>query len=109
MGTETSSGSDYLKFAKVLTENYFAAVALDNKPEKGERKMADEFLVLLNEHLEGTGSPGNLLFLTTLNQHALSLSPYNFDLTVAQAKLFTRLGMSLSFQDALAEMNLKSV
>ena len=35
-----------------MVNNYFEAVALDTKPEKGERKVADDFLVLLNEHTE---------------------------------------------------------
>ena len=29
-----------------------SAIKLDGKPEKGERKIADDFIVLLNEQLE---------------------------------------------------------
>jgi hypothetical protein len=32
-----------------LQSLYFSAVDLDGKPEKGERKIADDYIVLINE------------------------------------------------------------
>jgi hypothetical protein len=34
---------------KVLEESYFADIELDSKPEKGERKLADDWIILINE------------------------------------------------------------
>jgi hypothetical protein len=32
-----------------LQDFYFSAIQLDGKPEKGERKIADDFVILINE------------------------------------------------------------
>lgn len=40
------------EFTYVLAGEYHDSAILDGKPEKGERKIADDFLVLLNEHIE---------------------------------------------------------
>jgi hypothetical protein len=32
-----------------LQQAYQDAISLDNKPEKGERKLADDYIVLMNE------------------------------------------------------------
>ena len=60
-------------------------VELDGKPEKGERKMADDLVILINEVLEP-------LFLSQIDslvayrigllEFALEKSPYNFDIQV---------------------------
>ncbi len=99
---------------RTLQEEYLRASKLDGKPEKGERKVADDFIVLLNEQQqqEEPGKPQDLasmLYLASLNEFALMQSPYNFDINVAQVKLYDRLGMSLSFQAAHQELDLKGV
>jgi hypothetical protein len=32
-----------------LQDSYFSTIQLDGKPEKGERKIADDFVILINE------------------------------------------------------------
>lgn len=80
-----------------LQQLYEQACSLDGKPEKGERKLADDFVILINEQLD-KASVTDCLYLVALNEHALSLSPYNFDIKMWNLKLFDRLGMSLSWQ-----------
>jgi len=68
----------YLEFSK-----------LDGKPEKGERKIADDFVLILDEVLQEVASAEGRteatvsqvdLFRMGVLEHALSLSPYNFDI-----------------------------
>jgi len=64
-----------------LQESYFSAVQLDGKPEKGERKIADDFVILINEICNDENITESLrLNLVALNEYALQLSPYNFDI-----------------------------
>ena len=55
-------------------------MGLDSKPEKGERKIADDFIVLINEQAEGSKDTSDMLHLVSINESALQLSPYNFDI-----------------------------
>ena len=81
---------------------------LDGKPEKGERKAADDFLLLINE-VSNSNEVHEMLYLASLNEYALQLSPYNFDINMNQIKLYDKLGMSISYQTAHNELNLKGV
>ena len=91
-----------------LQQSYLQALELDSKPEKGERKIADDWIILINEQ-----SPRDtfqqLLYLASLNETALQLSPDNFDIQMWQVKIYDQLGMSISFLSAYYEINLKSV
>jgi hypothetical protein len=58
---------------------YHQGCELDSKPEKGERKVADDFVVLINEQSE-MSTTQELVYLACLNEYALRLSPYNFDI-----------------------------
>lgn len=62
-----------------LQEAYLACTGLDLKPEKGERKVCDDFVLLINEQ-SPKQTTDELLYLVTLNEVALQLSPYNFDI-----------------------------
>lgn len=55
---------------------------MDGKPEKGERKIADDFVVLINEMSieKGNLTDADRFQLISLNEYALKLSPYNFDI-----------------------------
>ena len=94
-----------------LQTHYFSSIDLDGKPEKGERKLADDFVVLINEICAENKDITDSwrVQLVSLNEYALHLSPYNFDIQMAQANLFDGLGMSVSFAQSLAELNLKGV
>lgn len=66
-----------------LQDEYFGAIGLDGKPEKGERKAADDFILMINEVLgdtEGTEISSNVLYRISLMEYAMELSPYNFDI-----------------------------
>lgn len=71
-----------------LLNMYLTYAKLDGKPEKGERKIADDFLLILDEVLaehvlksqdkEETSKID--IFRIGMLEHALSASPYNFDI-----------------------------
>jgi hypothetical protein len=59
---------------------------MDGKPEKGERKIADDLVLLINDILKPLNPSTNLnidevlLYRVGLLEYALELSPYNFDI-----------------------------
>lgn len=91
-----------------LQQSYLQALELDSKPEKGERKIADDWIILINEQ-SPRDTVQQLLYLASLNETALQLSPDNFDIQMWQVKIYDQLGMSISFLSAYYEINLKSV
>ena len=85
---------------------------MDGKPEKGERKVADDCVLLINEILESSSSSSmdaTVLFRMGLLEYALERSPYNFDISVALLKIYDEHGLSTSFNQHLHQMNLKGV
>ena len=65
--------------SKYLLSQYLEFAKLDGMPEKGERKIADDFVLILDELLQGKGQATDLFRIGVL-EHALSASPYNFDI-----------------------------
>lgn len=67
-----------------LTTQYFEFVELDDKPEKGERKMADEQVILIAEMIESylnkESSKDLQLYKICLLEIAYEYSNYNFDI-----------------------------
>ncbi len=55
---------------------------LDSKPEKGERKLADDLVILINEELDAkvASVDSTVLYRISLLEFALDRSPYNFDI-----------------------------
>ena len=45
---------DFKSTIQELYQVYQNSLSLDSKPEKGERKIADDFIVLINEQSEKT-------------------------------------------------------
>jgi hypothetical protein len=72
---------------KDLELKYNQAVSLDSRPEKGERKICDDFILLMNE-VSPKKTDKECLYLITVNSMALEKSPYNFDIVMWQVKLF---------------------
>lgn len=70
--------------------------------------MADDFVLLMNE-VSPKKSTHECLYLLAVNQHALNLSPYNFDIVMWQVKLYDELSMSVSFVQAYNDLGLKGV
>ena len=59
---------------------YLQYAKLDGRPEKGERKIADDFVLILDELLEGKQRQAVDLVRIGVLEHALAASPYNFDI-----------------------------
>lgn len=85
---------------------------MDSKPEKGERKLADDLIILINEIL----SPYYhrkidhvVLYRMGILEYALSISPYNFDIQMQLLKLYDSLGLSISLKQAFGSLNPKGV
>ena len=53
-----------------LQQSYLQALELDSKPEKGERKIADDWIILINEQ-SPHDTVQQLLYLASLNETAL--------------------------------------
>lgn len=56
---------------------------MDRKPEKGERKLADDLVLLINEILAPyfhRKVDHTVLYRMGIMEFALQLSPYNFDI-----------------------------
>eukprot|EP00347_Sterkiella_histriomuscorum_P023059 403336110 len=103
------------KLKEIVTqihEEYFRLVQLDGKPEKGERKLADDLVVVINELLEpldSTENDSNYLYRITLLEFALEKSPYNFDIALALLKIYDKQGLSTSFNQVVQSLGLKGV
>ena len=68
--------------SKEMIVEYMRILELDSKPEKGERKLADDLVILINEVLEKKNSELDsvVLYRIGLLEFALEKSPYNFDI-----------------------------
>jgi hypothetical protein len=55
---------------------------LDSKPEKGERKLADDLVILIDElmEIEPLDNHKAVIYRVGLMEYALERSPYNFDI-----------------------------
>ena len=55
---------------------------LDGKPEKGERKIADDYVILIDELMESVPleNAKAVIFRVGLMEYGLERSPYNFDI-----------------------------
>lgn len=75
-----------------LHEEYFLQGNVDGKPEKGERKIADEFILLINEILDerenSQGVDHWTLYRIGMLEYGLERSPYNFDIQYALVRLY---------------------
>lgn len=78
--------AEVLATIKPLLEQFQKYNVLDGKPEKGERKVADEMVLhiatIIEDHLNNSPEPMALLdvFKIILLEEAYSKSPYNFDI-----------------------------
>ena len=83
----------------LLQNDYADAIFLDGKPEKGERKAADDYVLMINELLDEDDSQvtPNVIYRIALMEYAMELSPYNFDIQLALSLLYDKVGLSVSF------------
>ena len=89
---------EIMTYVKKLHSEYIRMVELDGKPEKGERKLADDLPLLINEMLEKEKKEDLIMYRIGLLEYAIGKSPYNFDIQLQLLKLFDQLGLSASFQ-----------
>jgi hypothetical protein len=106
------------KLVQQLQDHYLSACKLDSKPLKGERKMADDFVLMASEVLqaeaekESASSPvldESVLYRVGLLEYALTLSPDNFDIQLDLAQIYDTYGLSMSFSQAHANLGMKGV
>lgn len=83
----------------LLQNEYADAIFLDGKPEKGERKAGDDYVLMINELLDEDDSQvtQNVIYRIALMEYAIELSPYNFDIQLALSLLYDKVGLSVSF------------
>ena len=94
---------------KLLQTLYFDNLKLDGKPEKGERKIADDFVLLIAELWFTHPNAEKELYCIGLLEYALRISPYNFDIQMALVRIYDRMGLTTSFAGAHKELDLKGV
>mmetsp|Transcript_15965 Transcript_15965/g.21674 ORF Transcript_15965/g.21674 Transcript_15965/m.21674 type:complete len:217 (-) Transcript_15965:1519-2169(-) len=104
--------------AERMLKQYLEFRTLDGKPEKGERKIADDFILLFDEVLEhsvGTEvrTDGHISELDLMRigvlEYALAQSPYNFDIQMALVKIYDSHGLCVQFRQALEGIGIKGV
>lgn len=100
-----------IETVKAIHAEYLKALELDSKPEKGERKLADDLVILINEILEQGSQEIDqwVLYRIGLLEYALEKSPYNFDINLQLVKIYDRYGLSPSFQQAFSNLGIKGV
>jgi len=67
---------------KCMHGEYLKTLELDSKPEKGERKLADDWVLIINELLEKDSkcsADAVTLYRISILEYALERSPYNFE------------------------------
>ena len=91
-------------------------IGLDEKPEKGERKLADEQALLIADIIDqftGEATEEQLLhlqlFKISLLEFSYVLSKYNFDSALGLLRSFDKLGLSTSFAESYDPLDIKGV
>lgn len=114
---------DLKAFVAPLVDQYFELCKLDEKPEKGERKMADEMVLLvatiIDNYVGDLVKQGNVetmqerinldLFKVSLLELAYESSGYNFDMQLSLLRSFDRLGASSSYSESYNDLGIKGV
>ncbi len=80
-----------LEDVKEMHKEYLKILEMDGKPEKGERKLADDLVILINEVMEQffkSEIDSIVAYRIGIMEYALEKSPYNFDIQVQLVKLY---------------------
>ena len=106
-----------------LLQKYHAYLKMDEKPEKGDRKMADEMVLLIADVIDSYLTKGTAqgdpvdkgeklklhLFKSCLLELAYEHSNYNFDMQISLMKSYDQLGLSVSYAEAFETLGIKGV
>ena len=102
-----------------MLEKYHAYLKIDEKPEKGDRKMADEMVLLIADVLDsylsrthGIDKSERLnlhLFKACLLELAYEHSNYNFDIQISLMKSYDFIGLSVSYGESFENLGIKGV
>ena len=95
--------------ADPLLDEYQACVEHESEPEKGERLVADDYVILAAERLELDQTEASDSKSIDVLRAALDKSPYNFDLNMKLAWLYERWGMVDAFKENYEKLNMKGV
>lgn len=114
----TISLPDFLnsdEFRSILSD-YFDCLKLEDEPEKGERRVSDDFIFVLEEMFRESTTINNLtvpdalkLFRIGLLEFCLSQSIYNFDIALQLTKLYQELNLNSLFFDKLKYFEFKGI
>jgi len=82
-----------------IHSEYMKALELDSKPEKGERKLADDLVIVISELLTPLSKEVDhwLIYRVGLLEYALEKSIYNFDIQIQLLKIYDEFGLTPSF------------
>ncbi|CDW74130.1 UNKNOWN [Stylonychia lemnae] len=99
--------------ATQMQTEYFKFIQQDGAPEKGERKLADDQVIIMNEVLGVAQSKDSIdalvLYRIAILEYALEISPYNFDISLALLKIYDTYGLSTSFNQIFQSLGVKGV
>jgi hypothetical protein len=84
---------------------------LEEKPEKGERKVVDELIMLISDVIDAIPekTKGIEIFKICMLELNYEKSCYNFDVQLALLKTFDKNGFLSSFTEAYETMDIKGV
>lgn len=109
---------DWIKSPQLnqLLQDYLECLAIEETPEKGERRISDDFIFVIEEIFrEGViGDPqtipnGVKLFRIGLLEFCLSQSIYNFDIALQLNKLYQELNLNNLFVDKQKYFQFKGI
>ena len=109
--SEHITGKTVDEQCKELQALYLQYIELDGKPEKGERKLADDLVLLIDEKLGRSNDQRieTIIYRIGLLEYALLLSPYNFDIQMSLVKIYDAQGLTVNFNTAYQNLGLKGV
>jgi hypothetical protein len=95
---------------------YLSCLKLETAPEKGERRISDDYIILIEEIFQewvvddSTGIPNGVkLFRICLLEYSLTQSEFNFDISLQLNKLYQSLNLNISFVEKLNYLGLKGI
>ena len=96
-----------------LTSKFYTYLGADEKPEKGERKMADDQVLLIADIIDNyvkiNSNISLEIFKMCLLEQAYEASNYNFDVQLSLMRSFDKLGLCTSFAESYDTLDIKGV